>query len=126
MKVLILFFLVIGSVLADSSELILYENRSIEKPVKLIIINGSQISDSEACRKKTCEAARIAQSRFTPKSKIAVSKGGANPSAQVCMNYGGKHLVYYLKNKNEISICEFKDKSFMLGWDLVKLNKGPL
>jgi hypothetical protein len=51
--------------------------------------------------------------------KVFIGPGGVNPTSPLCRVVGGKPSVFFYENKNAVSVCIFKDKSFLLGWDLM-------
>ncbi|MGZ3773508.1 MAG: hypothetical protein ACXVCN_07335 [Bdellovibrio sp.] len=80
-----------------------------------------RISDSDECRKKLCHAYKIASGqKKVPVKKIEWLPGGVNPTSTLCKKINGDPRIGYMPNKNEVSLCYFKDQSFIFGWDLIK------
>jgi hypothetical protein len=82
---------------------------------------GIRISHSQ-CYQKKCQAKDVIVS--TNKDllkKVYVGPNGVNPTSPFCRALNGKPTIFYLQNRDAVSICIFKDRSFLLSWDLYNL-----
>ena len=71
---------------------------------------------------EVCEGHSIVKGEL---KKIKVKKrkwpaGGINPATFFCEQSGGRARTFYYKNKDEVSICEYSDKSYLKTWTAIK------
>jgi hypothetical protein len=113
------------SVIAVGSELpSIFEDRERTLPLKYTTLNQVRISSCKADNR--CVARRVAanQLRFSIPSEIKWGRAGKNPASTICKLIRGVPGTIYKGNLDEISICRFRDQSFIFGWDLMRLSKS--
>lgn len=87
--------------------------------IRFKFIEIDKVAVSVNCKKrKTCDA-------LNKWKKIKVKKrkwpaGGINPATFFCEQSGGRARTFYYKNKDEVSICEYSDKSYLKTWTAIK------
>lgn len=88
-----------------------------------ITIDEIRISDSDECRKKQCIAYDVAVEKIKIPQIKHWTPGGANPTSEICKSLDAQPKIEISENKDEISICYFKDGSYIFAWDLIKILK---
>lgn len=66
-----------------------------------------------------CTAKAVIDATLLKKTKTKLI-AGENPTSYVCEQLKGEPDIFYDEKKSEVSVCVFKDKSFLLTWDLLK------
>ena len=76
---------------------------------------------SESCLKKDCLALKQGDSKVLrdPSNQFT-----GQPAAQFCIENDGKYVVGKYESGDEDGLCIFNDKSYILGWDYYKNNRG--
>lgn len=100
----------------------LFEDREKGTKKNYFIVNGVRISETNECKEKVCLAYQIATNKINLPKEIRWRSGGVNPTSTLCKNMEGDPKIAYTATKDELSLCYFKDKSFIFGWDLMKLS----
>lgn len=117
MKVFIIFFFLL--VLDTSFALELYS--SADKKSGWSIQNYRDIALSAQACKMNCIAKEKVDAFFKKSSVFQFDYiKDRNPTSLLCNKLGGKAEIYFEKDDSEISVCVFKDKSFLRTWDLLK------
>ncbi len=90
---------------------------------KLVKISkkNCRISNSAFCAKDNCLAYKIIDQITKTKKRFKLEMNGKNPTSSFCEINLGKPIVGHDQDGNHVSICMFKDSSFIYGWDLFNL-----
>lgn len=115
-KICSLVFLISLSLFAEEEKLFKDLKKQIE--ITYSIYQNVTIGPNEIC-KVTC----LSKSTIETTSKDIVKKmergpGGRNPAAALCPAIGAEPDIYYYENGDAVTICLFKDKSFIVAWNL--------
>ncbi len=92
-----------------------------QNPVYLVEINHHQISKSNC--EKACIAKEIAEHKAPIPKKITPDDRGTGRGTLICQAMKAISGQLYDAENNEIAICIFKDKSFILTEDLEALTE---
>ncbi len=95
-----------------------YKDRKLTTPITIEKYKSVSLSKN-LCQDNRCTSINVINN--TSKSilkKVYVGPDGVNPTSPLCRLIGGTPQIYYKKNMNAISICKFKDESFILTWEL--------
>jgi putative hemolysin len=94
-----------------------YTNKSGEA-FETFLYDGVQVSKIKSCEDKKCDAVKsIENTDKSIRKKFTVGPGGMNPTSPFCRAIGGRPWMLYDDEKDAVSICFFKDKSFLRSWD---------
>ena len=96
----------------------IFSNAELTKKFSLIQVDQLNVSDLQACREKKCEAVAILSKPEFLKFKLSWKQNGENPTSILCKSMQAIPEIGFLSNRDEISLCRFKDGSIVLGWDL--------
>ncbi len=84
-----------------------------------VAADGSYLSDTPACHKSSCQAAKIlTASSSMPRQAIDTGDGGKNPADLLCQKLKGENATFYNAEGDEVAVCVFPDGSRVLAWDL--------
>ena len=86
-------------------------------------IDEIRISDTDECKTKKCIAYDVAIKKIKIPQIKHWTPGGANPTSEICKSLDAQPKIEISENKDEISICYFKDGSYIFAWDLIKILK---
>lgn len=81
------------------------------------LITYQKMKVSSSCQKK-CLALEDYSSKFQ-----GFKSGSGNPASEFCNLIGGEDLIVSHPNLDQDSLCLFKDKSYILSWDLFRRNQ---
>lgn len=113
------FFLLTSTSLAKGPDrwLVVNGKRELIKKVQ----KDCRVSNSAVCAKNNCMAQKIIGKVRKAKTKFKLEANGKNPTSTFCESFKGKPLIGKDKDGNEVSLCQFKDSSFIYGWDFFNL-----
>ena len=78
-------------------------------------IQIQNISVSPKCQKEKCEALKKRETSIAP---------SFNPAYTLCEKAGGSYEIITYPNYDEDGLCSFDDGSYILAWDLFKLDSS--
>lgn len=110
-----------AALLAAETPQLFRDTAGKEPTAVLLDSQAHKLSDTPACRKSQCQAARalnrcVTQTTATP----PLQNGGANPASVFCKKSGAKPTTFYTATKDAVAICQFRDQSWVDAWDLFR------
>lgn len=120
-------YLIITSVYCFAFSLfarVIYTDYQKQNSINTVRYKDIEIS-KEKCPNNICLATTVInKSKKELLKKVYVGPGGVNPTSSLCRLVKGTPIIYYLKNKDAISICLFDDASFLISWDFFRYLKS--
>lgn len=100
---------------ASESKVLKHKNQNFK------LLSKEKLWVSESCLKNNCLALKKVTARALrdPSNQFT-----GQPAAQFCVENDGQYIVGKYESGDEDGLCVFKDKSYILGWDYFKYNRG--
>lgn len=83
-----------------------------DKTYKLFQKSGLRVSES--CLKGPCDALKVPSSQTNTSTTKSFT---GHPAAKFCGLQGATYIIAKRESGDEDGLCQFKDKSYILGWD---------
>ena len=99
----------------------LYASPNKQNPLPIFLYQGKEISKLPACEKLQCEAAMLVSKGLPPdinSKKTPFPSGSINPATVLCSKVNGTVKSAYNAQGDAVTLCLFKDQSFIRAWDL--------